>query len=155
MTELSFNFRTMDTTTTSTIITVTLLLQTLPLDCRLHRVSVGSHLTHRNLQEIKENFTPAPQLLKKYRDVCPEDAVCVPPVQCPAHVRDEGKQFCTITGGRQGVCCTSGQNHTGKMNRYSRGIDFNKFVLLLTTFCILNDVTLGSLYSVLSYKPKI
>lgn len=77
-------------------------------------MSVGSHLTHRNLQEIRENFTLAPERLKRHRDVCSEDAVCVPMVQCPAHVRDEAKQLCTIIGGRQGVCCSSGQNHTGK-----------------------------------------
>lgn len=80
---------------------------------RHHRVNLGSHLTHRNVPEAKANFTPAPQSMRQHRDVCEEDGICVLPVQCPAHVRDEDKHFCTVIGGRKGVCCTSGQNHTG------------------------------------------
>lgn len=94
------------------IISISLLFQIFLVNARLHKVAIGSHLLHRN--QIKENFTPAPQRLKRHRDVCVEDAVCVPPVQCPAHVRDAEKQLCTIIGGRQGVCCSSGRNHTSK-----------------------------------------
>lgn len=100
------------TTTVTIIIAAFLHLQTLFVDGRLPKLTVGSHLIHRNLQEIKENFTPAPQRLKRHRDVCAEGATCVLPVQCPAHVRDDGSQMCTVIGGRQGVCCTSGQNLT-------------------------------------------
>lgn len=83
-------------------------------DARLHRAAPGGHLALRNLHEARENYTPAPRRQKRHRDVCAEEAVCVAPVQCPAHVRDEGKQACNIIGGRRGVCCTSGQNHTSK-----------------------------------------
>lgn len=117
-------------TTRSLIIGAFLLLQTF-VDGRLPKVTLGSHLIHRNLQEIKENFTPAPQRLKRHKDVCTEGASCVIPVQCPAHVRDEERQVCTALGGRQGVCCTSGRNLTSK-NIY---VFFSISTYLYLLFC--------------------
>lgn len=44
---------------------------------------------------------------------CNDGSFCVPFVQCPAHIRNEIKKLCQITTGREGVCCSTGQNHTG------------------------------------------
>lgn len=55
-------------------------------------------------------------LLKKC-DPCPTGIKCVPHIQCPAHLKMDKKmrpQVCELNGGKHGLCCTSGQNHTGK-----------------------------------------
>ncbi|KAM7364696.1 chorion peroxidase [Cochliomyia hominivorax] len=54
-------------------------------------------------------------MLKKC-DPCPESILCVPQIQCPAHVRmkdHEKPQVCDLAGGKFGFCCVTGQNHTG------------------------------------------
>lgn len=64
----------------------------------------------------RHGFTPAPRSDEPHRDVCEEDAKCVLPVQCPAHVYGAAKDRCTSLGGRKGVCCTTGHNHTGRFS---------------------------------------
>lgn len=86
---------------------------------RHHRATVGSHLTPRATElsgvgPQNTSFSPAPRSVQPHRDVCSDISFCVPPVQCPAHVRDDSKKYCSVIGGRRGICCTSGQNHTGK-----------------------------------------
>lgn len=49
---------------------------------------------------------------------CPADILCVPQIQCPAHVylKDHEKpQVCDLPGGKFGFCCVTGQNHTGNI----------------------------------------
>lgn len=60
-----------------------------------------------------------PSILKKCDD-CPNNIRCVPPIQCPAHVRlaaHEKPQVCDLPGGKYGYCCVTGQNHTYKSNK--------------------------------------
>lgn len=83
---------------------------------RFNRGAISSHLAHQQKQSQSESFTPAP--VAPYRDVCAENAICVTPVQCPAHVRADYKKFCSVVGGRKGVCCNTGQNHTGNWYNY-------------------------------------
>ncbi|XP_037956398.1 chorion peroxidase [Teleopsis dalmanni] len=71
------------------------------------------------LEEEEQNNgndkTPTSSLLGKC-DPCPESIVCVPQIQCPAHVRmkdHEKPQICDLPGGTFGFCCVTGQNHTG------------------------------------------
>lgn len=64
----------------------------------------------------RNDFTPAPPKLKPYKDSCTADnAICVLPVQCPAHFKNKEMKFCNVIGGRRGICCISGQNHTRKL----------------------------------------
>lgn len=92
----------------------------------LYRDKINGHVHHQrdsqNLDRIVDalghqsarEYTPAPHKLKHYKDVCTEDdAICVLPVQCPAHVKSEKVNYCMVIGGRKGICCVSGQNHTG------------------------------------------
>ncbi|KYB29080.1 chorion peroxidase [Tribolium castaneum] len=44
--------------------------------------------------------------------LCSDNSLCVPFVQCPAHVRNEIKKSCQTVTGREGVCCKTGQNLT-------------------------------------------
>lgn len=44
-----------------------------------------------------------------------ESACCQPLVRCPAHVRVKDIQTCVTLQGHQGVCCTTGSNHTGNI----------------------------------------
>ncbi|XP_050677729.1 chorion peroxidase-like [Leptidea sinapis] len=47
-------------------------------------------------------------------DVCPRNGVCVPKVQCPAHVNPgSSNPRCHIDGQHVGVCCFTGSNHFG------------------------------------------
>ncbi|KAF2881077.1 hypothetical protein ILUMI_25098 [Ignelater luminosus] len=85
-------------------------------------VSILSHQKHSDSSDPHHHdFTPAPHRVKSHKDVCLHDAECVLPVQCPAHVHDESLKKCTIATGRSGVCCTTGQNHTGHLSEKGRG----------------------------------
>lgn len=66
-----------------------------------------SHILH----QVKSVSSSGP-----HKDVCKEAAVCVPHVQCPAHIRQDTKNFCTTKIGRKGVCCSTGGNHTCNVN---------------------------------------
>lgn len=87
-----------------------------------HSLNEGVHLHHEPellVDVIRHNtrndFTPAPPKLKPYRDTCTsDDAICVLPVQCPAHFKNKENKYCNVIGGRRGICCITGQNHTRK-----------------------------------------
>ncbi|XP_030375898.1 chorion peroxidase [Scaptodrosophila lebanonensis] len=60
------------------------------------------------------DMPPISGLLRKCAP-CPDTVLCVPQIQCPAHVRmhdHEKPQICDLPGDKFGYCCTSGQNHT-------------------------------------------
>lgn len=64
-------------------------------------------------------------------DPCPEGIMCVPQIQCPAHVRmqdHEKPQVCDLPGGKFGFCCVTGQNHTGEL--------VGHFMVLLLEFLV-------------------
>lgn len=72
-----------------------------------------------------------PSILKKC-DECPNQIRCVPPIQCPAHVRlskDKKPQTCDLPGEKFGYCCLTGQNHTQKSKKerfaFHEGIHFS------------------------------
>ncbi|XP_047531724.1 chorion peroxidase [Vanessa atalanta] len=54
--------------------------------------------------------------------VCPRNGVCVPHVQCPAHVRPgSSNPQCHLEGTRHvGVCCSTGRRHAGESDRKFR-----------------------------------
>lgn len=74
----------------------------------------------------KDSQSHTSSLLQKC-DPCPESIVCVPQIQCPAHVRmkdHEKPQVCDLPGGKFGFCCLTGQNHTDKhMASQARGMN--------------------------------
>lgn len=82
-----------------------------------HKANTISHLAHHKSLETSHHhhhgFTPAPHIVKPHKDNCLHDAECVLPVQCPAHVQEQGALKCTTLSGRSGLCCSTGQNHTG------------------------------------------
>lgn len=43
-----------------------------------------------------------------------EKGECVPFVSCPAHINIENNQYCETSTGKKGICCCTGQNHTGR-----------------------------------------
>lgn len=94
-----------------------LLCTTWPGDCRL--AHHPAHQTNQNdpsttTPSTEENdSTPASRVNKAHKDTCSKSAECVLPVQCPAHVNEEDIDQCSTAGGREGVCCTTGKNHTG------------------------------------------
>lgn len=51
---------------------------------------------------------------EKYKGSCEEGSECVHFVSCPAHVTVDKKKFCQTETGKKGICCCTGQNHTGK-----------------------------------------
>ncbi|CAH2085944.1 unnamed protein product [Euphydryas editha] len=55
-------------------------------------------------------------------DVCPRNGVCVPHVQCPAHVRDGAQNpQCHLEGTQHiGVCCSTGRRHAAESVRKFR-----------------------------------
>lgn len=56
----------------------------------------------------------APDLLGQPKS-CPSDIKCVPPIQCPAHLKmidSERPVVCSLYGDYKGFCCLTGQNHT-------------------------------------------
>lgn len=62
--------------------------------------------------------TPSSSLLKKC-EPCPDNILCVPQIQCPAHIHSkdhEKPKVCDLPGGKFGFCCITGQNHTGKVD---------------------------------------
>ncbi|KAK4882891.1 hypothetical protein RN001_006210 [Aquatica leii] len=75
-------------------------------------ISQLGHHKHVKSHHHHHEFTPAPHIVRGHKDICSQEADCVIPVQCPAHVRDEAKLHCKTLSGRAGVCCTTGQNHT-------------------------------------------
>lgn len=91
---------------------------------------LGDHKHTDSSDPHHHDFTPAPHHVKLHKDVCLHEAECVLPVQCPAHVHDDPLKQCTIATGRTGVCCTTGQNHTGK--RYS--LYLRKWLYLNTNY---------------------
>lgn len=53
--------------------------------------------------------------LDKNCSKCPGSALCVANVQCPALMRPGvNVATCHLPGGRDGVCCTTGRNHTSQ-----------------------------------------
>lgn len=90
------------------------------IQCHIHkkRPKKGHHNPKERFVDVAEHhepeFTPAPDKLRPHRDICSGDAVCVLPVQCPAHVRGAPNIPCSVIGGRRGICCISGHNHTSK-----------------------------------------
>nr|XP_034828908.1 chorion peroxidase isoform X2 [Maniola hyperantus] len=53
--------------------------------------------------------------------VCPRQGVCVPHVQCPAHVRPGSHNpQCHLDGTRIGVCCFTGRSHAAESDRKFR-----------------------------------
>ncbi|KAF5299451.1 hypothetical protein FQR65_LT01031 [Abscondita terminalis] len=86
-------------------------------------ISQLGHQHHVQSHHHHHEFTPAPHIVRGHKDICANDAECVLPVQCPAHVRDETTLHCKTLSGRTGVCCTTGQNHTDvlNLNKKSRG----------------------------------
>lgn len=78
-----------------------------------HPRKLGSHLTH----EIERNSEHMPFGPINSPDLCPEGSVCVLPVLCPAHVRDEDRILCLTKKRRRGFCCSSGHNHTSKRRK--------------------------------------
>ncbi|GLV32003.1 Peroxinectin-like [Carabus blaptoides fortunei] len=67
-------------------------------------------------------FTPAPQrsTFEADDDGCKRPARCVPFVQCPAHFTGGHPPHCHLIGGREGVCCTTGQKHKDPASAKSR-----------------------------------
>ncbi|XP_045449395.1 chorion peroxidase [Melitaea cinxia] len=55
-------------------------------------------------------------------DVCPRNGLCVPHVQCPAHVRGGANNpQCHLEGTEHvGVCCTTGRRHAAESDRKVR-----------------------------------
>ncbi|KAB0802059.1 hypothetical protein PPYR_04245 [Photinus pyralis] len=82
---------------------------------------IGHHRSFEVVDHHQHGFTPAPHVTKVYRDICSQDAECVLPVQCPAHVHDDGVLKCKTILGRVGICCKTGQNHTALFNEKVRG----------------------------------
>lgn len=72
------------------------------------------HLFLENIFQQKYNLDKKD--VAKKCDPCPKGIRCVPPIQCPAHVRlsiVDKPQLCDLPlHGGHGYCCTSGQNHT-------------------------------------------
>ncbi|KAJ8977727.1 hypothetical protein NQ317_019401, partial [Molorchus minor] len=60
---------------------------------------------HEEDFDNSKNFGP-------YIGNCTGGAECVQFVSCSAHVRVTTKDYCTTFGGRRGVCCRTGQNHS-------------------------------------------
>ncbi|XP_067615821.1 chorion peroxidase [Eurosta solidaginis] len=77
---------------------------------------------------------PTTSLLMKC-DTCPENVVCVPKIQCPAHIRlkeHEKPQICDLPGDSLGFCCLTGQNHTATRPDIARahfGMDLPMVIL--------------------------
>ncbi|XP_052739759.1 chorion peroxidase [Bicyclus anynana] len=69
--------------------------------------SLGGHYGVNDLNEHVHS-TEAPC------DVCPRHGVCVPPVQCPAHVRPGARNPRCHLETQIGVCCFTGVSHAGK-----------------------------------------
>ncbi|CAG9823543.1 unnamed protein product, partial [Phaedon cochleariae] len=67
---------------------------------------------HSNPNNDGESPVPTGRSSGPFVGSCKGGAVCVPFVACPAHVRSEEKEYCETLGGRKGVCCTTGKNHT-------------------------------------------
>lgn len=76
-----------------------------------------SHMLHITVSNVfttkKQHFTPAPKHMRPYVGSCVGGSVCVNFVSCPAHVRLTSKKYCELVGGSKGICCKTGQNHTG------------------------------------------
>nr|XP_022907999.1 chorion peroxidase [Onthophagus taurus] len=91
-----------------------LLLLFIPLiDSFVHHKSVRRDLEKHH--KLNNNFfTPTTHKIHVFTDhICAEtNAICVHPVQCPAHFRLGNLKKCTLKGGTRGLCCSSGQNHT-------------------------------------------
>lgn len=64
-----------------------------------------------------ETSTPSSASTENYNEtrveMCQLATRCVAFVSCPAHVRIKVKSMCKLASGREGVCCSSGGNHTG------------------------------------------
>ncbi|XP_059614078.1 chorion peroxidase [Phlebotomus argentipes] len=95
-----------------------------------------SSAEENQLSNKKAGFTPVPNfpvkksgLLVKY-DPCPHNVRCVPPIQCPAHVNlpaAEKPRPCELASGSgHGLCCTTGQNHTGQKSQAHHHLHHHK-----------------------------
>lgn len=92
-----------------------IILATILLADARHCRSASSHLTHHEETNDIDSHSHSPNKAKSepHIDVCKSPSVCVPYVSCPAHVRKTTVINCKTVGGGQGVCCSSGRNHTG------------------------------------------
>lgn len=83
-----------------------------------------SHLLHNTVRNLfvneNQHFTPAPRHTRPYAGSCVDGSECVNFVSCPAHVRLTAKRYCELIGGSKGICCKTGQNHSGKTLRSIR-----------------------------------
>ncbi|KAK5650372.1 hypothetical protein RI129_001401 [Pyrocoelia pectoralis] len=123
-------------------LSLTWIANSLPAHIPAKRMTI-SHIGHPRSFDVvdyhRHGFTPAPHAVKTYRDICSHDAECLLPVQCPAHVHDDSLMKCKTLLGRVGICCSSGQNHTGfqlLLNEKGRGHQ-----LVHVDFQVLGDVT--------------
>lgn len=97
-------------------------LYILPFIVLLYLEQLKGQLNHNEQETLADvinnkryDYTPAPPKLTPYKNICTQDkAVCVLPVQCPAHFKTKQMKLCNVIGGRHGICCVSGQNHTCK-----------------------------------------
>ncbi|KAL3279195.1 hypothetical protein HHI36_016708 [Cryptolaemus montrouzieri] len=78
--------------------------------------------------------TDHPDLIDKNRKCQDESASCTPFVRCPAHVRLKNISRCSTEQGRDGVCCTTGSNHTEPLDEKRRGHHVIKADLLTLHF---------------------
>ncbi|XP_073819584.1 chorion peroxidase [Musca autumnalis] len=65
-------------------------------------------------EDSNANHKTHPTMMTKC-DPCPDGVLCVPQIQCPAHVRmrdHEKPQICDLPGSKFGFCCVTGQNLT-------------------------------------------
>lgn len=80
----------------------------LVIQCHGHRRIIEEMV--QRAKEVKEGFSAAADTQE---EGCRGKRNCVPYVQCPAHVRDGIEEGCHVSDGRLGICCSTGQNHTG------------------------------------------
>ncbi|CAH2247511.1 jg732 [Pararge aegeria aegeria] len=79
-----------------------------------HGMALGGHYgIHDEKEHIHSTERPCA--------VCPRHGVCVPHVQCPAHVRPGSRNpQCHLDGMRVGVCCFTGRSHAAESDRKFR-----------------------------------
>ncbi|XP_045767254.1 chorion peroxidase [Maniola jurtina] len=79
-----------------------------------HGMALGGHYgMHDETEHIHSTERPCA--------VCPRQGVCVPHVQCPAHVRPGSHNpQCHLGGTRVGVCCFTGRNHAAESDHKFR-----------------------------------
>ncbi|XP_075146789.1 chorion peroxidase [Haematobia irritans] len=74
-------------------------------------------------EDTNANPKSHPSMMTEKCDPCPEGILCIPQIQCPAHIRMkdyEKPQVCDLPGGKFGFCCVSGQNHTDSRSNKAR-----------------------------------